>query len=205
MNKSLQILAGLVLGLIIPVFLLVSVITNISALEKEISYKEGFKQVVENFKSAKVDLDTPNDYALLSVLAAENANQKTMINKQVMKVAVIQIGFAVISIGLLFIVLGLNDGGIETSGGNGSMNFNMKSGSTGLVAIIVGAAMATLGGVIKNDYQTVEVPKYFAASSSDLENVLKACEKKFPSLTAKSKVSAVGECMKGYILSKKKY
>jgi len=38
-----------------------------------------------------------------------------MVNKQIMKVSIIQIGFAVISIGMMLIILGINGGGAETS------------------------------------------------------------------------------------------
>jgi hypothetical protein len=109
-QSYLQICAGLILGVIIPLFLLINVITSVSSLDKEISFKGGFKQVSEHFVNIKNELKTENDYALISLLAAENANQKTMINKQVMKVAVIQIGFSVISISLLFVVLDFNEG-----------------------------------------------------------------------------------------------
>jgi hypothetical protein len=194
-RSYLQICAGLILGIIIPLFLLINVITSVSSLEKEISYKEGFKQVADHFVNIKHKLKTENDYALISMLAAENANQKTMINKQVMKVAVIQIGFSVISIGLLFVVLGFNEGGIEASSGSNEFSFNVKAGSSGLAAIIIGAAMATMGGVMKNEYKTVPVPKYFSSGSSKVELALNQCSKQYGKMP-----ELVGECMKAYVV-----
>jgi hypothetical protein len=204
MKKYLQVIAGLVLGLIIPATLLSNVITSVSTLNEQITHKEGFKQVVEHFKSVKQDLETSNDYALISMLAAENANQKTMINKQAMKVAVIQIGFSVISIGLLFVVLGFNDGGVTAVGGDGNINFNIKTGSTGLAAIIVGASMATMGGVLKNEYKTVQVPMYSGTFSAE-DMALSSCEELFNILVGVQKRDAIAECMKSYIIQKKTY
>ena len=204
MHKFTQILAGLILGLIIPVYLLINVSHSISKLNEEINMKEGLNEVIINFKKIKVDLKTPDDYALISMLAAENANQKTMINKQIMKVAVIQIGFSVISIGLFFIVLGFNDGGVDANAGNGEFTFNVKTGSTGLVAIIIGASMATMGGIMKNEYRTVQVPIYGGNLSVENEN-LSRCEELFKSLKEVEKRKHITKCMEASTFSQKKY
>jgi len=205
MNTYLKIFASLLFGLIIPTSLLFNVIISVSKLDILIGHTDSVKQVIENYKSVKDDLDSANDYALLSVLAAENANQKTMINKQVMKLAVIQIGFAVISIGLLFVVLGFNDGGLKLSGQGSELSFNVMTGSTGLAAIIIGASMSTLGGVLKNDYQTVEVPRYHAVGESpvihDVSNALHQCENTFVSLPTIEKLEGSMKCLKAFISS----
>lgn len=205
MNSYLKLFAGLLFGLVIPAALLFNVIMTVSKLDGVIGHTDGVKQVIENYKSVKDDLDSANDYALLSVLAAENANQKTMINKQVMKVSVIQIGFAVISIGLLFVVLGFNDGGIQASGEGSEFKFNVATGSTGLAAIVIGAAMSTMGGVLKNDYQTVAVPRYHVVGESpvmhDVENALRQCENTFAALPSKEKLEGSMNCLKAFISS----
>jgi|GEM_PF-1812717 hypothetical protein len=160
MNKFIQYFAVAIFGIAIPVYLMGAVVTNVSAVNQEISYAGSLDSTIESFSEAKKHLKTPNDYALLAMLSAESANQKTMINKQVMKVTVIQIGFAVISIGMLFVVLGFNEGGAEGGASNGVLSFNFKTGSSGLAAIIVGAAMANLGGVLNNAFSTVQVPMF---------------------------------------------
>lgn len=203
MNSYLKLFAGLLFGLVIPAALLLNVMMSVSKLDATIGHTEGVTQVIENYKSVKDDLDSANDYALLSVLAAENANQKTMINKQVMKVAVIQIGFAVISIGLLFVVLGFNDGGIKVVGENAGLNFNLVTGSTGLAAIVIGASMSTLGGVMKNEYQTVKVPEYGMNNESfdmqDVSNALNQCENNFAALPTTEKLENSLNCLKAFI------
>lgn len=195
-SNILQLGAGVVLGLLIPIFLLLNVIINVSNLEDDIGHKGGLEKVVEHFIQIQPKLESANDYAFISMLAAENANQKTMINKQVMKVAVIQVGFAVISIGLLFVVLGFNDGGMDTTGSSGDLSFNVKTGSTGLAAIIIGAAMATFGGILKNEYNTVQVPKYYGvAPEATMQVAFKKCKSTFAKLPIENQLEAVGSCM----------
>jgi hypothetical protein len=120
------------------------------------------------------------DYALVSLINAESTNQKTMINKQIMKSAVVQIGFAVISIGMMFVVLGFSGGGLDVQAKSEGITFDVKTGSTGLAVVVIGAVMVTLGGVLKNDYSTVELPGFLGADSRDIkfiESAFKACEK----------------------------
>lgn len=93
-----------------------------------------------------------------------------MINKQVMKTSIIHIGFAVISVGMMLIILGINEG--ERSGAEAQMDvqglkFDFKTGSTGAAMFLVGAIMATVGGVLKNDYQTSEIPIYSRMISTE--------------------------------------
>ena len=76
-----------------------------------------------------------------------------------------QIGFAVISVGMMLIVLGINDGGAAAGAHVASIQFDFKTGSTGVVVFVVGALMATAGGVLKNDYSTVPIPSFFYDSA----------------------------------------
>ena len=206
MNKYIQYFAVAVFGIAIPVYLMGSVITNVSAVNQEISYAGSLDSTIKSFSEAKDHLQTPNDYALLAMLSAESANQKTMINKQIMKVIVIQIGFAVISIGMLFVVLGFNEGGAEGNASNGVLSFNFKTGSSGLAAIIVGAAMATLGGVLNNAFSTVQVPTFSGQASvpvvletdgsvSIVVEAFKACDSAFKDLHGENKVSQIKLCI----------
>lgn len=92
-----------------------------------------------------------------------------MINKQVMKTSIINIGFAVMSIGLMLLVLGIESGGAEASAAVNELEFNLKTGSTGVAIFVVGAIMATLGGVLKNDYQTSQIPNYEHVSLPNID------------------------------------
>lgn len=148
------------LGVVIPIFLLMQAYAGLSSLATDVGYVRKSENVSELFLSAKKSINNVNDYALLSLLYAEHANQKTMLNKQVMKVSIMQIGFAVLSVGMMFIVLGIKEGGAEGGIGIGEIKFDFKTGSTGLVVFVIGALMATAGGVLKNDYDTVPIPGY---------------------------------------------
>ncbi|MCG7587905.1 hypothetical protein, partial [Photobacterium sp. OFAV2-7] len=124
------------------------VMTNIldsPTLLSTASPDESSDNLLSSFETIKNQLDSNNDYVLLTALYLEQTNTKTFLNKQLMKAIVIHLGFAVMSIGLCFIVLGINDGGIHAGADAPLFNFNLKTGSTGLIAFIVGAAMASGG------------------------------------------------------------
>jgi len=163
MENKLRSVAVIVFGIIFPVIILFQAYLGINALTEDVAYRTTVQDLVANMSSAKKEMKNQNDYALFSLLYVEHANQKTMINKQVMKSSVINLGFAVISVGMMLIIFGIkgNEGadleaGIEMQG----VKFDLKTGSTGVAMFCVGAIMATVGGVLKNDYQTSEIPKY---------------------------------------------
>ncbi len=82
-----------------------------------------------------------------------------MLNKQSMKLTIIHIGLAVISVGMMFIILGINDGGGEGGVKLSGIDFNFKTVSSGLAIFIAGALMAS-GALINNIYTTAAVPGY---------------------------------------------
>jgi hypothetical protein len=165
-------LSILLLGIIVPLVVLSLAFKNISALSNSISYTSNPQSTVALLKEAKETIKEGNDYYLFSLIYTEHANQKTMINKQTMKVSIMQIGFAVISIGMMFIVLGINAGGAEGSIDLTGVKIDFKIASTGVVVFVVGTTMATLGGVLKNDYGTVPIPKYhFPNDTAALERL----------------------------------
>ncbi|MHA6879242.1 hypothetical protein [Ralstonia pseudosolanacearum] len=142
-------------------------------LHGEITEKSAQFDASEVYGAAKRnirDAGDGNDYALFSLIYTEQSNRNTIINKQLLKVVIMQIGFAVISLGLMFIVLGINDGGATAGAEGGGVKLDLKSGSTGLVTFVVGALMATAGGVLKNEYQTVAIPQY-VQGSKDSKNL----------------------------------
>ncbi|GGD00204.1 hypothetical protein GCM10011396_54650 [Undibacterium terreum] len=113
-----------------------------------------------------------NDYLLYSLMQSEYANLKTMTNKQIMKVAVMHIGFAIISVGLMFIVLGINEGGVDGSGESTGVKFNLKIGSTGVALFASGALMSGAAGLLINEYKTVSIPTYAGgATQGDIRDM----------------------------------
>lgn len=163
MKDKLRNVAVIIFGVIFPVLILFQAYIGIHSLRDDVAYKTSMSDLISNLAKSKEYLLNANDYALYSLLYVEHANQKTMINKQVMKSTVVHIGFAVISIGMMLIILGIKEEGtsdtkaaIDAHG----IKFDFKTGSTGVAMFCVGAIMATIGGVLKNNYQTSAIPSY---------------------------------------------
>ncbi|MDH7975368.1 hypothetical protein QH494_24540 [Sphingomonas sp. AR_OL41] len=149
-----------IFGGLVPVMLMLQAYVGLSSLNAEVRGALSSRSVAQALAEAKPTLRSANDYALYSVIAAERANQSVVTNKQVMKIAVMQIGFAVASIGVMFIILGFRDGAVEGGFATGALRFDLKTGSTGVVVFVLGAAMATAGGVLRNEYSTVPIPGF---------------------------------------------
>ena len=62
---------------------------------------------------------------------------------------------------------------IEASG----VKVDFKTASTGVLVFVVGATMATLGGILRNEYQTVGIPGYGAGDPKAAESLarFKSC------------------------------
>jgi hypothetical protein len=159
-KKPAQQIAIVLFGIVFPIYVLFQAYQGITSLKDDVGYTTSVADLIKEFSDVGKNINGANDYALFSLMYVEHANQKTMINKQVMKAAIVHTGFAVISIGMMFIIIGINDGGIESSTGSGSLKFDFKTGSTGVGIFIIGALMATAGGVLKNDYSTSKIPMY---------------------------------------------
>ena len=160
LKKIGSILTVILFGVVVPVFLIAQAYISMGALDGTVSSVIPKESVAETFQDVRPVLHDANDYALYSVMSAERTNLMVVTNKQNMKVAVMQIGFAVISVGIAFIILGINDGGVTAGGEAAGIRLDFKTGSTGAAIFVVGAAMATVGGTLKNDYWTVPVPGY---------------------------------------------
>ncbi|MGA4338489.1 hypothetical protein ACI2TO_22835 [Ralstonia nicotianae] len=174
--------AIIILGVVLPVTVLFQAYVGLQFLNREIAGKSTQSDASAIYEMAKNRIRDPgdgNDYALFSLIYSEQSNRNTIINKQLLKVVIMQIGFAVISLGLMFIVLGINDGGATAGAEGAGLKLDFRSGSTGVVTFVVGALMATAGGVMKNEYQTVGIPQYVQRSkdSNNLRavNAFKEC------------------------------
>lgn len=159
--------AVLVFGLIAPTVLIVQAYQSVHSLEAFLQAGIAASDPGRNLAHAQPLLRSPNDYLLYSQLSSERVNQAVLINKQVMKSVVMQIGFAVASLGLMFVMLGITDGGAVTRLSWLSVKVDFKTASTGVLVFVIGAAMATTGGVLRNDYATVPVPPFTANGEAD--------------------------------------
>lgn len=165
-HKLINGIAVVVLGVLFPVLILAQASLGLASLARNIDRSLNQDEVVEVFKKVQPAVKTANDYALYSEMFAENVNQTIITNKQIIKVVVIEIGFAAMSLGLMFVLLGVNDGGGEGGVSWGEARIDFKTASTGALVFLVGAVMATAGGVLKNDYKTVPLPQYIALDGS---------------------------------------
>lgn len=152
-----KLLAIIILGFIFPIVLIIQSYIGLQTLTS------GFKtasNMVTEVKQLKTLIHSSNDYNFASLVFLENKNFEVMQKKQIMKVTIIQLGYAMMSIGLMLIMLGFEDKKHAISGGWNSFKLDFKTGSTGALVVVIGAVMATLGGVLKNDYNNNAIPAY---------------------------------------------
>lgn len=164
--KVARAVASILFGLIFPLFIAFGVNVKIDSAARVVESATSRSYVVEEFSRTPSRFKSGNDYALIALADSERANLAVMINKQVMKLVVIYMGFAVMSFAMMFIVLGFNEGPIAASGESGGISLNLKFGSIGAATFVLGAAMAAGGGLLRNDYQTVGLPAFQSAGSA---------------------------------------
>lgn len=158
--------AILILGIIFPILILAQAYLGLASLGRDIDRSMKPEKIAQVFKGVQPLVKSANDYALFSEMYAENVNQTIITNKQIIKVVVMQIGFAAMSLGLMFVLLGINDGGGEGRVGWGGVTIDFKTTSTGALVFSVGAMMATAGGVLKNEYKTIPLPQYIGTAEA---------------------------------------
>ena len=180
-------LFALFLGLILPVFLLGTAYMALGDLNKLSAYDD-ISDIASKLPKPMQGFDSPNDYAFLLVAHLEAGSQHVMLNKHRMKVAVINIGFAVACVGLVVLILGIDGGGLELAVEHAvAGNVNFKVASSGVAIFVLGACMSAAGGLLPNPYTTVGVPSFvsketsLASTSADelkerLKNLLPLCK-----------------------------
>ncbi|MBO9545342.1 hypothetical protein [Caulobacter sp.] len=179
--------AILVLGVVFPILVLIQAYGALSKLTPAIvGWRDG-NGAEEIFAKVQPQLKSANDYALYTVMRLEATNNAVVTNKQIMKVVIMHLGFAVVSVGLMFIVLGIET---KVGGGEGvieavGLKVDFRTASTGVLVFVVGATMVTLGGVLRNEYSTVGVPGYVTTAGPDAKAQeslarFKFCEKNHP-------------------------
>lgn len=165
--KAVHGLAIVLLGIVVPVVVLAQAYQGLAKVSAAVGQSAPSQTPAAAMMEVKSALTSANDYALFALLSAEHANKAIVTNKQIMKIAIMQIGFAVISLGLMLLILGINEGGGQGVAGIMDLKFDFRTGSTGVVVFVVGAAMATAGGVLKNEYATVPLPGFTSPGSAN--------------------------------------
>lgn len=229
-------IATIVLGVIIPLALMFQAYSVLQKLNLRIQEKKDSPTLAATFTEFKKNLTYGNDYLLITKLHAEQVNLEVMTNKQVMKIAIINIGFAVMSVGIMFLLLGISETGnsqpsirdvalksepvaekpsskdtinsgdltvkenassksptsepnetenknskptqpeanaMQIAGEAKGVKFDIKTGSTGIAVFLLGALMATGGGLIPNEYHTGNIPGYFSHDPLQNQNLAK--------------------------------
>ncbi|CAB3752410.1 hypothetical protein [Paraburkholderia humisilvae] len=167
-RKRVHIAIVVAFGALVPAFLIGLAVYGLWDLQRD--FGPGGESVVHTIAGVQkvvTDSKDVNAYALASFVFAEHSNYGVVHDKQRMKIVVMQIGFAVSSIGIMFILLGVNDGGAEVTAETAGTKIDLKTASTGLVAFLIGAGMAYGAGIIPNEYSTVGVPTYGTGGEAD--------------------------------------
>lgn len=161
-------LAMLVFGLALPVVIAFSAERRFDAAFELVSKAASRSYIVDAVNAPASKLISSNDYSLIALADSERANLAVMANKQVMKIIVIYMGFAVMSFAMMFIVLGFTDSPVAASGEGAGLKLDVKFGSIGAAVFVIGAAMAAGGGLLRNDYHTVGLPYFQPTVASPL-------------------------------------
>jgi len=161
----------LMLGIILPAILLMQAYQAMGKMSDITADGNDIASVINALPASVQELQSNNDYALLSISLMEASNQRTMLVKQRMKISVMHIGFAVISFGLMLLVLGLEAGGVDIAAtATQGSSINLKTTSTSVTAVLLGAAMAAAGALVPNQYTTVSIPSYAYVAAKPAAN-----------------------------------
>jgi len=200
--KIARLLAFLVLGLALPTVLIFQAHESMGRMSEVASDGNDIATVLRSLPASVQNLRSQNDYALLSIAMVEASNQRTMLTKQRMKMSVMHIGFAVISLGLMMLVLGLEAGGVEVIGGpSQSLSLNLKTTSTAVTAIVLGAAMSAAGALMPNQYTTVSIPSYAPLSNYAAEERLLKLRSLASQCAAEAKPPNLAACFQNAIVT----
>lgn len=154
-------------GVLVPLMLLFQAYAAMGQLNSTLLGGPESRKYMETWVPQRVrEPSTPLEYSLFTVIFLETGNREMMLNKQRMKMAAMNIGFAIASVGIMLLAFGISDGGIEVSGRSASgIGVDFRTASTGVAVFTLGAAIAAAGAIIPNRYTTVGLPKYEVRSS----------------------------------------
>lgn len=158
--KALRIIAVAVFGVALPLVIARGVDSRIDHAQKIVTEQATRSYIIDEIHRAGWKERSGNDYALLAFADSERANLAVMVNKQIMKLVVIYMGFAVMSFAMMFVVMGFTDGAVTSSGEGAGFKFNLQTGSIGATMFVLGATMSAAGGLLKNEFRTVGLPTF---------------------------------------------
>lgn len=195
--------AVLFLGLLLPAVLLFQAHQAMGRMSEIASDGNDIASVLKSLPAGVQQLRSQNDYAILSIAIMEASNQRTMQVKQRMKMSVMHIGFAVVSLGLMMLVLGLEAGGVDITTGQSpqSLALNLKTTSTAVTAIVLGASMAAAGALIPNPYTTVSVPSYAPVANLAADERLLKLRSMATECVAEAPKHVLSTCLQNAIVS----
>jgi hypothetical protein len=194
--------AFLLLGLLLPGLLLFQAHQAMGRMSDVAGDGNDLVTVLKSLPPQVQRLQTQNDYALLSIAMVEASNQRTMLTKQRMKMSVMHIGFAVISLGLMMLVMGLEAGGIDVAAGSThAPSFDLKTTSTAVTAIVLGAVMSGAGALVPNPYTTVSVPSYAPVSNTSQDDRLVKLRNMATQCAAEAPKAQLAACFQNSIVT----
>ena len=157
-----------ILGLLVPIVLLFQAYLSMSRLDQAITKDNEIGNIAKSLPEVIRRFDSPNDYAILAVGYLEASNALAVVNRQRAKVAAMHIGFAVISLGLLLILTGVETGGIDVAGEApvSKTPLRLQISSTGVAIFVLGSVMSGAAALMPSHYQTVSVPSFLSVHRS---------------------------------------
>ena len=155
-----QVFSALFLGIILPMIVISISLYDMNRVMSSLDDRLSVQEIGDQVSGLAGKLNHSNDYALYTVMFLERTNQSVIINKQLIRSLVIMIGLAVICIGLAFAVLGVKESGMDVNGAVQGLSFDVKAGTPGIAAIVIGGIMVTIGGVWPGQYTTNQSPSF---------------------------------------------
>lgn len=170
------------LGLVLPAVLLGDAYIAIKELDQGVAAVADLKDLEQSLPAPMRLFKSPNDYVFLSSVFLESGAQRVALNRLRMKVATVHVGFALMCVGLLFVLAGIDPGGVEigTTVKEGA-GASLKTASGGAAILFVGALIAAAGGLAPSTYKSGSVPQFGEmapskiAVSDQMVNLIKAC------------------------------
>jgi hypothetical protein len=158
--------AAVSLGLLLPLLLMFQAYQAESQTVDSMRKQTTLAEIVGGVPESMRRLDSPADYQLLMSIFLESSNQKVVLQKQLMKSGVIEIGFAVMSLGMCCILLGFDAGGLDGEFAAEKIKAKFKIVSSGIAIFVLGAALAGAAGLLPNPYETIGNPPFILATDS---------------------------------------
>lgn len=142
-------IATVLLGIVMPLYLLLSAHRTVVGLDQAVTSAADLSQVASSLPDPVKRFSSGNDYSLLFSAYVEQGIQRTALNRLRMKSAIMQVGLAISCVGLLFIVFGIDGGGLEASAPlSEKVGVNIKIATSGALVFVLGALLSAGGGLM---------------------------------------------------------